>query len=436
MRPGPALVGALLAWAVLGAAMAWLPLPVRAWGAAGLALALLATLDGWRLLRMASPTVEREVPGIVPVGVEREVALRVRAADDVPVTLWLHDRVPGDWPQDGLPRRVRVPPAADGEVRVVYRLRPTARGPFVIDGCHARLRSPLGLWWQARVLGTAQAIRVYPNFAPLARLAMVSAEQASRVVGAHVRRLRGEGTDFRQLRDYRVGDSLRQIDWKASRRTLRLISREYQSERNQQVLLVIDTGRRMLARDDALSHFDHALDASLVLAYLALRQGDAVGMLASGGQGRWIAPARGMGTLDVLLNALYDLEASPVATDYLAAAAELGRLQSRRALVLLVTNVRDEDIEDLLVAVHQLQRRHLVCVASLREAALDAAIDAPVARLDDAVGAGALLHYLEQRRRAHEALRARGATVLDVTSKQLPQALVDAYLAAKRGGVL
>jgi uncharacterized protein (DUF58 family) len=104
------------------------------------------------------------------------------------------------------------------------------------------------------------------------------------VLGAHLRRRRGEGTDFHQLRDYREGDSLRQIDWKASR-ARRLISRDYQDERNQQVMLLLDTGRRMLPasarRRD--SHFDHVLNASLVLAYLALRQGDAVGLLRHGG---------------------------------------------------------------------------------------------------------------------------------------------------------
>ena len=112
---------------------------------------------------------------------------------------------------------------------------------------------------------------------------MLGAETASRAVGAHVKRRRGEGTDFHQMRDYRVGDSLRQVDWKATARMRRLISREYQDERNQHLLMVIDTGRRMLARDGELSHFDHVLNAALVVSYLALRQGDAVGLLASGG---------------------------------------------------------------------------------------------------------------------------------------------------------
>ena len=200
--------------------------------------------------------------------------------------------------------------------------------------------------------------------------------------------------------------------------------------------MLIDTGRRMLAKDDALSHFDHVLNASLVVSYLALRQGDAVGLLASGGDSRWLAPQRGLGAVDTLLNVVYDLHAQAVATDYLAAATQLTLRQRRRSLVMMITNVRDEDIDDLLAAVKLLQRRHLVCVASLREQVLDQTLDKPPESLEQAISAGALARYLEERTRAHQALRGQGVTVLDVTCAQLPAALVERYLAIKREGLL
>src|SRR5690606_441085 len=124
-------------------------------------------------------------------------------------------------------------------------------------------------------------VRVFPNFVPLTRFALFSAEQASRMVGAHLKRRRGEGTDFHQMREYRIGDSLRQIDWKATSRARRLVSREYQDEKNQQMLLMLDTGRRMMASDGGRSHFDQVLNAALVVSYLALRQGDGVGLHAT-----------------------------------------------------------------------------------------------------------------------------------------------------------
>ena len=346
----------------------------------------------------------------------------------------VHDLHPTGWIASGLPRRLQL--AADSSTRFDYALRPTERGDARFEGVHLRLHSPWRLWTRARVVGAQRTVRVYPDFAPLARLALLGAETASRAVGAHVKRRRGEGTDFHQMRDYRVGDSLRQVDWKATARMRRLISREYQDERNQHLLMVIDTGRRMLARDGELSHFDHVLNAALVVSYLALRQGDAVGLLASGGERRWVSPQRGMGAIDVFLRATYDLQPRPVATDYLAAATELSQRHRRRSLVMLVTNLRDEDSDDLLGAVRMLQQRHHVVVASLREEALDAVLDEDVRDLRGALRASAASRYIAHRTAVHDALRSHRVGVLDVTCEQLPGALVERYLAIKRDGLL
>ena len=433
MRPTLPLVLCCVGWALLGLATSFRVLPVAAWWAAGALLLLVALVDGVRIARQAMPEVARSLPDALPLGVERNVTLVLDAgarAQRVDV----HDLHPTGWIATGLPRRLQL--AADSSTRFDYALRPTERGDARFEGVHLRLHSPWRLWTRARVVGAQRTVRVYPDFAPLARLALLGAETASRAVGAHVKRRRGEGTDFHQMRDYRVGDSLRQVDWKATARMRRLISREYQDERNQHLLMVIDTGRRMLARDGELSHFDHVLNAALVVSYLALRQGDAVGLLASGGERRWVSPQRGMGAIDVFLRETYALQPTPVATDYLAAATELSLRHRRRSLVMLVTNLRDEDMEDLLAAVRMLQQRHHVVVASLREASLAGALDGPAQDLPGAVRAAAAARYLAQRAAAHDALRAHRVGVLDVTCAELPAALVERYLAIKREGRL
>lgn len=432
MRPAAPLIALLVAWALLGVVVAFDLVPAWTWWAAGGTLALIALIDAWRLRGRPTPQIARELPEALPLGVEREVKLRL----DVDVArqrLDVHDLHPGSWHAEGLPRRLDL---VAGITAIGYRLRPTARGDFAFDGVQLRLCAPWRLWRQSRIAGSAQHVRVYPNFAPLTRFALFSAEQASRLVGAHVKRRRGEGTDFHQMREYRVGDSLRRIDWKATARARRLISREYQDERNQQLLVVVDTGRRMLAREGEVAHFDRALDAALVVSYLALRQGDAVGLLAAGGVARWVPPQRGMGAIDTLLRASYDLQPQAIATDYLALATELTLRQRRRALVMLVTNVRDEDADELLPAVRLLQRRHLVCVASLRERELDTALAQEVHDLPGAIRAGATARYLEHRAATHDALRQHGVLVLDVTCEALPAALVERYLAVKRDGLL
>jgi uncharacterized protein (DUF58 family) len=437
-RPAPGFVWACIACAALGLAVHVRLVPADAWLIALAALAALALFDLWRLRVAPTPEVARSLPEAWPIGVEREVELRIEHYGRRQRVM-VHDLHPGDWDLSDrtipdLPRAIVL--AADSVATLRYRLRPSVRGNFRFEGTQLRLSSPLGLWRQSRIVGAPQQVRVFPNFAPLAGFALFSAEQASRLVGAHIKRRRGEGTDFHQMREYRVGDSMRQIDWKATARARKLISREYQDEKNQQLLMVVDTGRRMLAHEGGLSHFDRALDATLVVSYIALKRGDAVGLFTAGGEQRWVAPQRGMAAIDTLLRASYDLQPVPVATDYLAASTELALRQRRRALVMLVTNLRDEDIEDVLGAVRLLQRRHLVVVASLRERDLDEALDARVDDVRSAVRAAAAARYIAQRAAAHDLLRNHRVTVLDVTCEQLPAALVEQYLSIKRSGLL
>ena len=431
-RPAPAMLVLLVLWAALGLAASIGFVAASVWQAAGIMLLLIIAFDARRVMQRPTPDVQRRVPDTWPIGVERPVTLKLLAASTQKVDIF--DLHPGSWAMQGLPRRLQL---QRGEATSLdYSLRANARGDFTFDGVQLRLHSPWRLWLQSRVAGEAQRVRVFPNFAPLARFAMFSAEQASRLVGAHVKRRRGEGTDFHQMREYRVGDSLRQIDWKATARARRLISREYQDEKNQQLVLLLDTGRRLLARDGELAHFDHVLDAALVVSYLALRQGDGVGLLASGGDTAWVPPQRGVGAIDNLLRATYALQPKPVATDFLQAATELSLRQRRRALVMLVTNLRDEDMDDLLAAVQMLRKRHLVCVASLREEALDATLAQDVHDLPTAIRAGATAEYLAKRNAAHDALRSHGVMVLDVACAQLAASLVEKYLAIKRDGLL
>ena len=432
-RPAPAMVWALAAWGALGLAVSFGLVPAFWWSAAFGALALLALCDLALLLRAPSPEVARTLPEAWPIGVERDVALRIEHYGHRQ-RVTVHDLHPGAWEMRDLPRTLTL--ARDSVSTVTYYLRPGARGDFEFEGVQLRLHSPLALWRQSRIVGAPQRVRVFPNFAPLAGFALFSAEQASRLVGAHIKRRRGEGTDFHQMREYRVGDSMRQIDWKATARARKLISREYQDEKNQQLLMMIDTGRRMLAHEGGMSHFDRALDAALVVSYIALKRGDAVGLATAGAEHRWVAPQRGMAAIDTLLRASYDLQPAPVATDYLTAATDMALRQRRRALVMLVTNLRDEDIEELLGAVRLMQRRHLVVVASLRERDLDEALDKPVDDLRGAIGAAAVARYVAQRAAAHDVLRNHRVTVLDVTCEQLPAALVEQYLTIKRSGLL
>nr|MCH9673326.1 DUF58 domain-containing protein [Gammaproteobacteria bacterium] len=252
--------------------------------------------------------------------------------------------------------------------------------------------------------------------------------------GIRTRNRRGPGSEFQELRDYRLGDSMRQIDWRATARTRKPIAREYQDERDQNVVFLLDCGRRMRAVDGVIGHFDAALNAVLLMSYIALRQGDSVAVATVASDGRWLAPVKGAAMTDRILNALYDLEPSNTIPDYNRAATELLLKVRKHSLVVLVTNLRTEDSEELLPAVRLLGRRHRVVVASLGEAAVREASRAEPTSFTQAVTAAATANYLADRARALSLLRARGVLCVDAQPSRFSEALASAYLEIKAAG--
>lgn len=403
------------------------------WLLGGAVLLLLFSALAWITRRSPLPTIKRQLAQSLPLGVWCDVLLDMTADSGASFHGELFDEAPGEFELQGLPTSVALEPGLS--VRVIYRARPTQRGERRFGGTQLLLRGPLGLWQRRATVGQPTTVRVYPNFAAVTHYALLAAANRTGQLGIRRRRRRGEGIELHHLREYRVGDAQRQIDWKATSRRRQLISREYQDERDQRVLFLLDCGRQMRALDGELSHFDHCLNAVLLLAYVALRQGDAVGLGTFGGVSRWLDPVAGRASMRRILGAVYDLDTTLDVPDYISAAELLMRRQRRRALVVLITNVRDEASEELLPAVELLRRQHLVLVASLRERAADELIERPIRVADDALAVAAGHEQIAARRAAHDRL-VRGAMLLDVTPSQLPAALVNRYLDIKGRGAL
>jgi len=403
----------------------------------GLLLALLgaAAVDARRLWQRPSPRLQRQLPGNLPLGRWSEVRLTVHHDYTRTLRLDVFDHLPGEMAVEHLPQRIDLHP---GEMtQFSYRVKPLQRGHFHFPCCEIGLPSPLGLWQARRYLELPQDARVYPDFARLYGAQLMAVDDWLSQLGVRQRPRRGLGQEFHQLREFREGDTLRQIDWKATARKHTPITREYQDERDQQIVFLLDCGRRMRSQDDELAHFDHALNACLLLSYVALRQGDAVGLATfASQQTRFLPPVKGPAQLNVLLNAVYDLRSTQQPADFTAAADTLLSRQRRRALVVLVTNLRDEDDQELLAAVKRLGRQHRVLIASLREEVLDTLRNNPVKDFDGALAYCGTVDYLNARADLHERLAAHNVPVLDARPGELGPELVSRYLAWKKAGVL
>lgn len=414
-------------------------------------LVLLASADfvlTRRLWRAAQPELLRQLPAGFAVGVRSSVPLRLLiGADETQNETWtvaVYDRADPTLRHQGLPAPLTIEGGANRKsVEFAYFIVPTRRGEVVFSCADVRVRSRWRLCELLERLGSEETRRVFPDFAQVARYAWLAGDRRLAEIGIKTFQQRGEGTDFKQLSEYRMGDSVRHIDWKATLRFDKPIVREFQNERDQCVLLLIDCGRRMRADDrgEALgkAHFDQVLNASMLLTYVALKQGDAVGALTFGtppSQQRWIAPRKGVATLNSLMGELYAVQATPTHSDYLSAAKDVLRRQRKRALVIVISNFRDEDTAELGQALTLLRSRHLVLTASLREHVVAKLISQPVKTHDSLVEIASAHLYEQTRRDAFNRIAAKDALMVDAEPERLSIELVNRYNAIKRAGLV
>jgi len=324
-----------------------------------------------------------------------------------------------------------------------FRLTPTARGLKCFEAGQLRLRSILGLLDCNYRLGPRESRRVFPDFKRQASLAWIATDRRLAELGIKNVRRRGQGMDFDQLTEYRAGDPVRNIDWKATLKHGQPIVRVFQEERDQSVLFMLDCGRRMRADDTqsgiGASHFDQSLDALMLLTFVALASGDAVGAMTFGtaaGQEKRFAPRKGRQTLNELMAALGDVEPSPMFSDYLEGAAEVMRRQRKRGLIVLITNCREEDSVELLAALRLLRSRHVVVVANLREQIVGALAAQPLSHPESVFEVAAALDYEQRRRDMLRRLATGGAVLIDCEPRSLGVELVKRYTVLKRTGAI
>jgi uncharacterized protein (DUF58 family) len=340
-----------------------------------------------------------------------------------------------------MPLRFAVAPGERETLR--FDLTPTARGMKLFEAGQILLRSSLGLLdWNLRI-GAADARRVFPDFKRQAAFAWVATDRRLADLGIKSVRRRGAGTDFDQLTEYRPGDPIRHIDWKATLKHGRPITRCYRDDRDQSVMFLLDCGRRMRADDTQFgvgaSHFDQSLDALMLLTFVALNNGDAVGAMTFGtppGREKRFAPRKGRQTLNELMAELGDVEPSPTFSDYMIAAADLIRRQRKRGLVVLITNCRDEDSTELTAGLRLLRTRHRVVLANLREQVVGQIAAQPLSSSDAVLEVAAALEYEQGRRDMHKKLAVDGAMLIDCEPRALGVELVNRYTILKRTGAI
>jgi uncharacterized protein (DUF58 family) len=421
-----ALVPALLTFALLASdVVLWAVIPLD------LAVGAAIVIDLFTLPKQGGFSVERHVGRIASLQKRHAVTLTVANHTSRPYALQIRDGVPevlhptpGQF-DETLPGRSRV--------SAEYALRPARRGAFRIETAHLRAPSRWGFWQRLLDYPCKSTIHVYPDMKQLGEYALLARTNRLSLMGVRRTRRIGMDHDFERLRDYTLDDNYKHIDWRATARRQKLTVRDYQSSQSQRIIFLVDCGRMMTNEAAGLSLLDHSLNAALMLGYVALRQGDSVGLLAfSDDIHNFVPPRGGMMQMNRLLHASFDRFPRLVESRYDQAFRYLATHVRKRSLVVLITNVIDEvnscQIERYLA---NLVGRHLPLGILLRDRRMFDAVDVEHPHGDQLWQAAAAAEILSWRHQVLTDLQSKGVLVLDVFPEEMTAPLVNRYLEIK-----
>lgn len=398
-------------------------------------LLLVAALD-FSVARRAQLKLWRELPNRFQVGVPSSVVLHLINTNTRAIRLDVRDDDPEEF--ESKPSMLSLTVAPNSRARFHYTTTPQKRGKFAFGDLNVRVQGPLGFMWHERRVPARVNASVFPDMRGASRLLLSDA--ALDFVNLGLRQLRrdGRGSEFARLRDYAQGDSVRDVDWKATARRNRPVTRVMESERSQTVLIGVDSGRSMAARVDGLTKLDHAVNAALFLAFVAVRNGDRVGLVVfADGIKTYLAPAAGRLQYRKIVDALYTAKPHLTYVDYLALFKELNVRLLKRSLLCVFTDFIDEDQAQTMVEpMRRLAKRHVPLCLSVKDTALQELLQTRPPDREIAYQHAVASELLIEREAMKRKVGQDGVTVVDVDAQQLSLAAVNKYLEIKARGTL
>ena len=395
--------------------------------AADLTIVLLAAMDLLTLPARRFFEVDRIVGRIASLNSDHRVTVTINNVSQRSYHVSLKDDIPDEFVVT--PEQFELQLEADSQTTVSYQIRSKRRGAFELEKIHVRVPSRFGLWNRYFAFPKRSTIHVYPDMKQLGQYALLARKDRLSLLGVRRTRKIGQDNEFERLRDFTRDDNYKHIDWRTTARRNKLTVKDYQTSQSQRIIFLIDCGRMMTNDSNGLSLLDHSLNATLMLSYVALRQGDSVGMICfSDRVHAFVPPGAGMNQMNQLLHAGFDRFPELVESRYDEAFLYLASHCKKRALVVLISNVVDEvNSHQIAGYLTNLVGRHLPVSVLLRDHQIFDAVDRPTDWHQAAVAA----EILTWRNQVITDLRHRGVLSLDVFPEDMTAPLINQYLEVK-----
>ncbi len=394
---------------------------------------LLLILGDWFLT--PKPTgllVQRLFEHRLSLGVSNPITLEIRNSTGVDLELTIKDEPPVNFKVSAKVLNCKVPAMA--AAKISYNVEPDKRGDYTFGHVNIRYPSRMGFFIrQFKATGENTATKVYPNIMEIRKYRILAQQGHLLEGGPKPSRIIGMGTDFESLRDYQVDDEYRRINWGATARRGRLTSNQYEVDKSQNILLVLDAGRMMTGEVRGLTKLDHAINASLLLGYVGVTRDDKVGLAVFADDVKlFIPPRKGQSQLQKILGSLYNIQPDLVESDYAAACRYISTKNRKRSLICIFTDLIDEEASRRLITyVSTLTGNHLVvCITLVDSLLVQKAAQVP-ADSQEVYEKGVAQGVLHQRDRAISQLKNRGVVVVNVPPEELSVAAINKYLEIK-----
>lgn len=401
-------------------------------GLAGMVLLiLLALFDYWLTPRGEVVRIERFVTEGMTTFIGLPVELRMRGLSIWPLYVRVKDEPPAEFEAIGHDLRLKLVPGRDVLMR--YTIKAKRRGEFAFGDVAVEVTGPLGLAARRFFAPLKETVSVYPDVRPLRQYVSLLARREEGAMGVRTKKYFGQGSSFESLRPYVEGDDPRKVDWKATARASSLIVRNYEEEPYQDVVAMLDCGRRMRALIGEKTKLDYAVDATLLLGYAAGLARDNVGLVAFDQKVQaYHPPQGGAAALKAMGEILYRVQPRLVEPYYEEILTEYAGRHPRRSLILLFSDLSDEYSSRVLIrSLVALKQRHVPVLVLFRDTDLEAVAASVPKNAAEMYRKAAAIEFVRLRRQVIQQLRTAGVDVVEAEAAQLAIETVNAYFRLK-----
>lgn len=388
--------------------------------------------------------VERIHDTKLSLGADNLITVLLANRSKYPLRFTLRDEYPYQFPTDATFVTGEVRPYDIFEAR--YHVRPFQRGDYHFGNVNLRYRSLFRTFIRQARYPIGADVKVYPNVLEVRKYDLLARKGLLFELGLRQARVFGTGTEFERLREYNTDDEFRRINWKATARRGKAIAAEYETERSQYVVSVIDTGRLMRSpvgnplqgTTQSLARLDYVINTALLLSYVASLKGDHIGMLTFADEvGTYLNPRRGKAQFYRMLEALYNVQFQSVEADYARALGYLSLKNKRRSLVVVFTDLVTLDAARPLIAnMARLAKRHLPLCVTISDPNVTRLAGQPARGSDGVYQRAVAEMLLDERRVVLDTLNRSGVLTLDVPADKLTVSVINTYLELKGRGRL